>query len=153
MIKNAPLSKHDFFSFAVGSKTTNLDLCDQLFACDIPAAAALEESLHEAQLDSQSDGAVAATRTTCTATGVLCPSVSIGCALCAVFLPQGTCGTQCIIGGLYCGTSAYSCMAQAAQDEEEENPRYSKSKFQHRMADNDEQRRYREYMEAVFNRR
>ena len=40
--------------------------------------------------------------------GKLCPGVSIGCALCGLFLP-GTCGDQCIVAGIYCGVSALSC--------------------------------------------
>ena len=51
-------------------------------------------------------------RATCAAAGNLCPGVSIGCALCGIFL-DGTCSVQCTIAGLYCGMSGYACRAEA----------------------------------------
>ena len=51
-------------------------------------------------------------RTTCAASGNLCPGVNIGCSLCGIFL-DGTCSLQCTIAGFYCGISGYACMAEA----------------------------------------
>ena len=41
-------------------------------------------------------------RKQCSLTAYLCPGYSIGCGLCAMFLPQ-TCGFVCPVAGLYCG--------------------------------------------------
>ncbi len=98
-------------SFSVGSSTAHLAMCEELFECDVPADVSLQEVL--STRNPEEAVTVAQMRTTCAAAGAICPGLSISCALCGVFLP-GTCGNQCIIAGLYCGISGYSCAAEAA---------------------------------------
>jgi hypothetical protein len=101
----------------VGSSTLNLNLCDQLFPC--ASTTALELLRHSlkpvtaaANANADAEERNRQAKTTCHATAALCPAVSISCALCGWFLP-GTCGEQCIIGGIYCGVSGYSCAADS----------------------------------------
>ena len=79
-----------------------MDFCDKLFECSSFKALEIVEDVK--------DKAVAP-KATCNAVGKLCPGVSIGCAMCGLFLP-GTCGPQCIVAGIYCGVSAYACKAE-----------------------------------------
>jgi len=79
-----------------GVSTKDVSLCETLFPC----------STHASDLDiptNQREG-----RATCKAINAVCPGISIGCALCAGFLPA-QCGNQCIIAGLYCGSSLIAC--------------------------------------------
>ena len=105
-------------SFTVGTATRSLPMCEQLFKCPSSPAHAL---LTNALSDTPTNDEPSLTRTTCTAAGNLCPTVSIACALCGVFLP-GQCGDQCIIAGLYCGVSAYACKAKAKKEAEMMEP-------------------------------
>ena len=82
-------------------------MCDQLFPCATPSRGLLKNSL--------SPTPAIEGRTTCDAATNLCPTVSIGCALCGIFLP-GQCTDQCIIAGLYCGVSAYACKAKTGNE-------------------------------------
>ncbi|CAB4070189.1 unnamed protein product [Lepeophtheirus salmonis] len=93
-------------SYEVGISTKNLDLCEKLFPCIQTATHLLNEAVTVKHRNS---------RATCNAVGSLCPGVSIGCALCGVFAP-GTCGQQCIVGGIYCGVSSYSCSYKDKED-------------------------------------
>ena len=83
----------------VTSKNRLTEMCNQLFACETAG-----KDIAAAVLATPNN----TPRATCKAAGALCPGVSIGCAMCGIFLP-GTCGNQCIIAGLYCGVSAYAC--------------------------------------------
>ena len=94
-------------SYAVGSTTKDVAMCDRLFTCQA-GVGDLTLPAHERQ-----------GRATCAAVGAVCPGLSIGCAVCAVFAPS-TCGDQCIVAGLYCGTSLLGC-AQEAKKEDEKN--------------------------------
>ena len=88
------------FSFSVGSTSRDLGLCDQLFTCaSADAARVLREALMAGPAGEEtvrSSGAREG-RATCMAAGAVCPGVSIGCAMCGMFLP-GTCGERGLCG-------------------------------------------------------
>ena len=65
-------------AFKVGKNSNDVELCNQLFACQ------------------QSD------RITCDQTGKLCPAISISCGLCGLFFPPA-CAVTCPVAGIYCG--------------------------------------------------
>ena len=45
--------------------------------------------------------------------GVICPGLSISCAMCGLYAPA-TCGAACTAAGLYCGFGGYACADAAA---------------------------------------
>merc|ERR1719245_442903 len=99
-------------NFEVGKVAKRQELCDQLYVCPITSTEILKRINYETKASDfenaqDSVGGIEA-RSTCQAAGKLCPGISIGCALCGVFLP-GTCGDQCIVAGIYCGVSALAC--------------------------------------------
>ena len=96
------------YSFSVGATTRDPALCEQLFSCRDSSAS----SLLDAALDVTPEPNMRQGRATCAAAGNLCPGVSIGCALCGIFL-DSTCSAQCTIAALYCGVSGYACKAEA----------------------------------------
>jgi len=83
-------------SYEAGITTKDVELCETLFPC----------SSHANDLDIPNHRREG--RATCKAINAVCPGISIGCALCAGFLP-GQCGNQCIIAGIYCGSSLIAC--------------------------------------------
>ena len=87
------------YSHAAGVATKDISLCETLFPCSTNAAD-LDIPTHRRE-----------SRATCKAVNAVCPGISIGCALCGGFLP-GTCGDQCIIAGIYCGSSLIACGQQ-----------------------------------------
>lgn len=87
-------------SHGVGKVTSNVDTCENLFPCKMNYE------------DLEYPTSTRKGRVTCRAISAVCPGISIGCALCGAFSP-GTCGDQCIIAGLYCGTSAIACSEEA----------------------------------------
>ena len=87
------------YSHTAGVATKDIALCESLFPC----------STHAADLDIPTHRREG--RATCKAVNAVCPGISIGCALCGGFLP-GTCGDQCIIAGIYCGSSLIACGQQ-----------------------------------------
>ena len=100
-----------FSSYEVGSVTKNQKLCDQLYTCPMTSMEILEHIKHQhTPPNFGNEGTGTQIRGTCQAAGKLCPGVSVGCGLCAMFMP-GICGSQCIIAGIYCGTSALACKA------------------------------------------
>ncbi|XP_023342735.1 uncharacterized protein LOC111712379 [Eurytemora carolleeae] len=52
-------------------------------------------------------------RITCQGAGVICPGLSISCAMCGLYAPA-TCGAACTAAGLYCGFGGYACADAAA---------------------------------------
>ena len=95
----------------MGESIKDPQLCDRLFACPTPV---MEILAQVKDVPETSDFAKnhREPRGTCEAVTKLCPGVSIGCALCGLFIP-GTCGDHCIVAGIYCGTSAFACKAEA----------------------------------------
>ncbi|XP_059096535.1 uncharacterized protein LOC131891056 isoform X2 [Tigriopus californicus] len=89
-------------SHTIGRDTRSKKMCASLFPCSMPVDATVQVILKPPMRHG---------RATCKAAGTLCPGVSIGCALCGIFSP-GTCGTQCIVAGLYCGVSGYACKVE-----------------------------------------
>ena len=87
------------FSHTAGASTNDVSLCETLFPC----------ATHASDLDIPTHRREG--RATCKAINAVCPGIQIGCALCAGFLP-GQCGNQCIIAGLYCGSSIIACGQQ-----------------------------------------
>ncbi len=99
-------------------------MCEELFPCEVGASAALQEILVARNPDDASASAFQE-RTTCAAASVVCPGLSIGCALCGAFAPPGAC-PQCVISAFYCGVSGYACMAQAAEEAEADRRRHNR---------------------------
>merc|ERR1712158_56400 len=93
-------------SHLAGSSTRDLSMCQKLFPCSTSAA---DFNLGGASASAES-------RAGCGAVNAICPGVAIGCSLCSVYAP-GTCGDQCIIAGIYCGTSALACAHDAKVEE------------------------------------
>jgi len=96
-------------SHLVGASTNDLSMCDKLFHC---ATSAQDFNIPGSY--GRAEG-----RAGCGAVNAICPGVAIGCSLCSVYAP-GTCGDQCIIAGLYCGTSALACAHDAKQEANKE---------------------------------
>jgi len=91
-----PIIQQILGSHEAGIATKDVELCETLFPC----------SSHASDLDIPTHRREG--RATCKAINAVCPGISIGCALCAGFLP-GQCGNQCIIAGIYCGSSLIAC--------------------------------------------
>ena len=98
------------FSYEAGIATKDVDLCETLFPC----------SSHASDLDIPAHRREG--RATCKAINAVCPGISIGCALCAGFLP-GQCGNQCIIAGIYCGSSLIACGEKKKQSSTKRKPK------------------------------
>jgi len=97
-------------SYEAGIATKDVDLCETLFPC----------SSHASDLDIPAHRREG--RATCKAINAVCPGISIGCALCAGFLP-GQCGNQCIIAGIYCGSSLIACGEKKKQSSTKRKPK------------------------------
>jgi len=52
-------------------------------------------------------------RITCEGAGMICPGLSISCAMCGLYAPA-MCGSACTVAGLYCGFGGYACAADSA---------------------------------------
>jgi len=104
-IKDYPYLHQLLGSYQVGKSTGDGELCDKLFACAAPSAAERRIQLlgPKAYPIAPAQG-----RTSCGGVSAICPGVAIGCSVCGLYAP-GLCGDQCIIAGLYCGTSAVAC--------------------------------------------
>ena len=74
-------------AYEVGYEVRNVSLCHRLFPC-LPS-----------KNDNNNNAEV---RVNCPNMAHLCPGYSIGCGLCATFLPE-TCVMVCPFVGLYCG--------------------------------------------------
>lgn len=98
-MKDFPVIQQVLGSHTAGASTKDISLCETLFPC----------SAHASDLDIPTHRREG--RATCKAINTVCPGISIGCALCAGFLP-GQCGDQCIIAGIYCGSSLIACGQQ-----------------------------------------
>jgi len=83
-------------SVVVG-RTMGFDSCHTLFTC----------SQDYFQTEFQQ------ARATCEAGAMVCPAISIGCAMCGLFAPA-TCSQICTFAGLYCSVGGLACKAQAA---------------------------------------
>jgi len=94
-----PIIQQIIGSHTAGASTNDVSLCETLFPC----------ATHASDLDIPTHRREG--RATCKAINAVCPGIQIGCALCAGFLP-GQCGNQCIIAGLYCGSSIIACGQQ-----------------------------------------
>merc|ERR1712088_12282 len=103
-------------SHLAGSSTRDLSMCQKLFPCSTSAA----------DFNVGGASASAESRAGCGAVNAICPGVAIGCSLCSVYAP-GTCGDQCIIAGIYCGTSALACAHDAKVEEEKKNEKKNMS--------------------------
>lgn len=103
-------------SHLAGSSTRDLSMCQKLFPCSTSAA---DFNLGGASASAES-------RAGCGAVNAICPGVAIGCSLCSVYAP-GTCGDQCIIAGIYCGTSALACAHDAKVEEAKKNEKKNMS--------------------------
>ena len=80
-------------AYDAGLEARDVSLCHKLFPC-----AKLPKFESEIEMDSRMES-----RITCSSQMVhLCPGYSVGCALCAVFMPE-TCMVVCPFVGLYCG--------------------------------------------------
>ena len=101
------------FSYEVGFSVKNPLTCDTLFPCATKSQDLIAQMKQEIHITDFKDPIepLVTTKATCEAVGKLCPGVSIGCALCGLFLP-GTCGSQCIVAGAYCGVGAFACKNQ-----------------------------------------
>ena len=75
-------------AYDAGLESKDVDLCRKLFPC--PKVPTFETATG---MES---------RITCPELAHLCPGYSVGCALCAVFMPE-TCVVVCPFLGLYCG--------------------------------------------------
>ena len=80
-------------AYDAGLEARDVSLCHKLFPC-----AKLPKFESEIEMDSRMES-----RITCSSQMVhLCPGYSVGCALCAIFMPE-TCMVVCPFVGLYCG--------------------------------------------------
>ena len=105
------------FSHMVGASTRSLDMCHKLFHCTTVA-----DDFNMTPASYGHRGRAEGRGIGCGAVDAICPGVAIGCSLCSVYAP-GTCGDQCIIAGIYCGTSALACAhdAQLIEEAKEDN--------------------------------
>lgn len=116
----------------MGRSGGDVSICESLFPCPTTGRALIDEAIMTVagnrDVNTRPQSLMTALfgrkvqddmepRTSCKATGTLCPGISIGCALCGAFSP-GTCGEQCIIAGIYCGASGYACMVEANMEDD-----------------------------------
>ncbi|TRY78018.1 hypothetical protein TCAL_13495 [Tigriopus californicus] len=95
-------------SYDVGAATRDPLICRSSFPCQTPGS-----NLHIYQLGKSAPREFGPL-IDCSALADVCPGISIGCSLCAMFAP-GTCSTTCTTGALFCGSTAIGCMEAKRQ--------------------------------------